>query len=242
MSRGPRSVRIGRRFFVCASFIVAVALMAAPRALPLERPAQPDIVQRFLSREEPRLTSFRAVRHLEARNERYKKHGWMHVLTSMDAEQGFRFEVLAEGGSSYVRDKVLKPTLMKEVEASKSGESARAVLSDVNYEFSQAEPLDGLVRVGLIPRRRDLMLVKGAVFLSAEDGDLVRIEGELAKTPSFWTRKVHVVRRYGRVAGFRVPLTMDSTAQIMIAGASTFSMTYIYEELNGMAVSSPLAR
>lgn len=236
MSRGSHGTAVGRHLFVAAFVVALVAWLASPLARPYEASPQPDIVQRFLSREEPRLTSFRAVRHLEARNERYKKHGWMHVLTSMDAENGFRFEVLAEGGSSYVRDKVLRPALTKEVEASKSGESARAVLSDVNYEFAQAEPLDGLVRVGLIPRRRDLLLVKGAVFLNPDDGDLVRIEGELSKTPSFWTRKVHVVRRYGRVAGFRVPVAVDSTAQIVIAGTSTFSMTYVYEELNGERV------
>jgi hypothetical protein len=179
--------------------------------------APPEILQRFLARDEVRVESFRAIRHLEARNDRYKKHGWMDVTTTLDPEEGFRFEVIAEGGSGYVRDKVLRPALVREVEASKTGESARAVLSEANYEFTAVEPVDDLVRVGLVPRRRDLLLVRGAVFLTPDAGDLVRIEGELAKPPSFWTRK--------------------STAQIVIAGKSTFSMTYEYEELNGEPVT-----
>jgi hypothetical protein len=199
--------------------------------------APPEILQRFLARDEVRVESFRAIRHLEARNDRYKKHGWMDVTTTLDPEEGFRFEVIAEGGSGYVRDKVLRPALVREVEASKTGESARAVLSEANYEFTAVEPVDDLVRVGLVPRRRDLLLVRGAVFLTPDAGDLVRIEGELAKPPSFWTRKVHIVRRYGRIAGVRVPLAIESTAQIVIAGKSTFSMTYEYEELNGEPVT-----
>jgi hypothetical protein len=227
-----RPLTVYRRLAV----LVAVAPTAAALAVP-QSAASSDIVQRFLSREETRVASFRTIRHLEARNDRFKKHGWLDVVTTLDAEHGFRFEIIAEGGSSYVRDKVLKPALQREAEASKTGESGRAALNETNYEVAAAEALDGLVRVALVPRRRDLFLVRGAVFLTPEDGDLVRIEGELAKTPSFWTRKVHIVRRYGRIAGVRVPLAIDSTAQIVMAGKSTFSMTYEYQELNGEPVS-----
>jgi hypothetical protein len=219
-------------FAVISSWTIALLARSPQSSTP------PEIVQRFLTRDETRVTSFRAIRHLEARNDRYKKHGWMDVVTTLDPEHGFRFEVIAEGGSGYVRDKVLRQTLLREVQASKTGESARAALNEVNYEFAAAESLDGLVRVGLVPRRRDLFLVRGAVFLTPEDGDLVRIEGELSKTPSFWTRRVQIVRRYGRIAGVRVPLAIDSTAQIVMAGKSTFSMTYEYTELNGEPVSS----
>jgi hypothetical protein len=42
------------------------------------------------------------------------------------------------------------------------------------------------------------------------------------------------VRHYDRVGGIRVPVRLDSTAQIRFAGESTLSMIYKYEMVNGV--------
>jgi hypothetical protein len=201
-------------------------------------PARPEILERFLARDEPPVTSYKALRRLEARNDRYRKFGWMEVMTSLDPAEGFRYEIVAEGGSGYVRDRVLRTTLEREAQAWRTGESGRARLTESNYTFAAGDLQSELVRVSLIPRRADQFLVRGSIFLTREGADLVRIEGELAKNPSFWTRKVHIVRRYGRIADVRVPLSIESTAHVVVAGVSTFSMTYRYEELNGRAVAA----
>jgi hypothetical protein len=82
-----------------------------------------------------------------------------------------------------------------------------------------------------------MTLVHGAVFVTDIDADLVRVEGRLARNPSFWTRRVDIVRRYGRVAGVRVPLDVESIAQVRIAGRSVMTMTYQYEMVNGQVVT-----
>src|SRR5439155_176776 len=80
-------------------------------------------------------------------------------------------------------------------------------------------------------------------FLTRADEPLVsyrgtrRLEGQLAKSPSFWTRRIDVVKQYARVAGLRVPVRIDSTAQIRFAGASTMTMTYDYKMINGIDVT-----
>jgi hypothetical protein len=63
---------------------------------------------------------------------------------------------------------------------------------------------------------------------------LEAIEGRLVKRPSFWTRRVHVVRQYARMAGVRVPVSMESTADVLIVGRSTFSMRYEYQTINAV--------
>jgi hypothetical protein len=45
------------------------------------------------------------------------------------------------------------------------------------------------------------------------------------------------VRRYERLAGVRVPVSIESVAHVLIAGRSTFKMTYEYETINGHPVS-----
>lgn len=77
--------------------------------------------------------------------------------------------------------------------------------------------------------------VEGHIFLGP-DGNLVRLEGQLATNPSFWTRRVDVVRRYERIAGVRVPVALESVAHVRIAGRSTFRMSYDYLTINDRRV------
>jgi hypothetical protein len=97
-------------------------------------------------------------------------------------------------------------------------------------------------RLRIIPLRKDRMLVDGTVTVLSTDGELVRIEGRLAKTPSWWTNRVDIVRRYGRVEGVHVPLSIESTANLKIAGDSVFAMTYEYEMVNGKPVTAQSAK
>jgi hypothetical protein len=96
-------------------------------------------------------------------------------------------------------------------------------------------------RVGIRPKRRAPMLVEGSIFLTESDADLVRVEGSLVKRPSFWTRRVDVVRRYARIAGVRIPISMTARADVLLVGQSSFSMDYQYLEINGQAVESAAA-
>ena len=46
----------------------------------------------------------------------------------------------------------------------------------------------------------------------------MRVEGELAKSPSFWTRRIEVVKQYARVAGLRVPVRVDYSDYRTVSG------------------------
>jgi hypothetical protein len=191
---------------------------------------------RFLARPPETLTQYRATRRLEARNGRFRKHGWVEVSTELTAD-GFSFQVIEEGGSGYIRDKVLRPILQGERDLVARGDVARSALSWANYDFTAETPAEpGVVRLTVTPRRKDITLIDGSVFVTETDADLVRIEGRLAKSPSFWTRRVEVVRRYGRIAGVRVPLSIESIAHVRIAGRSEMTMTYRYQMVNGRLV------
>jgi hypothetical protein len=199
-----------------------------------------DPVQRFLAHPDERLTQYRAKRHLQARNERFNKEGWMDALTELDPGQGFRYTILAEDGSGIIRNRVLRRALEAEQEALAQGEVAKSAISPANYRiaFGDHDDRAGLDHLRIIPLRKDRMLVDGTISVLSTDGELVRIEGRLAKTPSFWTNRVDIVRRYGRIEGFHVPLSIESTANLKIAGDSVFSMTYTYESVNGKRVTA----
>lgn len=158
----------------------------------------------------------------------------MDVWTEYDDANGFRYQVVSEAGSGYIRKKVFLAALDGEQKMWINHEPQRASFSHENYTFQDgAVAPDGLASILVAPRRKDILLVEGSLFVLPNEGDLVRIEGKLSKNPSFWTRRVDIVRRYARMAGVRVPVSFESVANVLIAGRSTFKMTYDYEIING---------
>jgi hypothetical protein len=200
-----------------------------------------DPVQRFLSRPSETLTSYRAFRTLRASNKRFNKEGWMTAWTELDPQGGFRYEVVGEGGSDYIRRKVLRKMLDGEREAIAIGQPGRVALSPANYRFSVMSDDGQVAKLQIVPLRADTLLVNGTVTVEAGTGDLLSVEGRLAKNPSFWTNRVDVSRRYGRIAGVRVPLRVESTASVKIVGTSEFSMDYEYASINGDPVGNVTA-
>src|SRR5207247_9823825 len=119
-------------------------------------------------------------------------------------------------------------------------EPQRASVTLDNYVFRDAPPLHGeLAPLAITPRRKDVLLIEGSIFVEPTDGELRRIEGRLSKSPSIWTRRVDGVRHYDRIGGVRVPVSIQSVAHVLIAGQSTFSMSYEYETVNGNRVGTP---
>jgi len=199
------------------------------------------LVDQFLTRVGVPLESYRALRRMIARNARFGKEAWVDVVTSFDPTTGFEYSVMASGGSAIVLNRVLLPALKNEAEMWGRVEPARNALTRDNYQFAPAGLADDetteTVRIALHPLRKHILLVDGAMLLSTADGDLVRVEGRLSKSPSFWVSRVGVVRRYARIAGVRVPVELESTAHVRFAGPSELRITYQYASINGHDVA-----
>jgi hypothetical protein len=216
----------------------ALAALTSAQIPAADHPSVSPAATRFLNNRSESLIQFRAVRHIEATNTRFKKHGWMDVVTELSPETGFTFKVLSEGGSDYIRKRVLHPILEGEQEIVTRGDAARSALTLDNYEMVREEPaVAGLIRLFVKPKRQERTLIDGTLLVTDSDADLVRVTGRLAKNPSFWTKRVDIIRTYGRIAGIRVPLSVESVAQVRMAGPSALTMTYRYEMVNGRSVT-----
>jgi hypothetical protein len=226
-----------RHIAALAVLTCSTLLMPRPVALHADDPSPEVTLERFLASRTRRAPSYRAFRRLEATSTKLHASGWVEAVTEFDAEAGLRVRILAEEGSGRIRG-VLKGVLDGERQATLPGKSRAAALTMENYEF-EASPAnaDGLVAVRVKPRRRESALVDGTIFVTANDGDLVRVEGRLAKSPSFWTRSVDVVRRYERRAGTPMLVEVRSHADVKFAGPSEFVMRYAYESVNGQAAN-----
>jgi hypothetical protein len=213
---------------------ITLAVESAERPETMAAGVQPAL-ERFLARPDEPVTQYRARRTLEGHNPRFKMDGAIEAITELSANGRFSYTIVSETGSDYIRDKVLRPLLETEAKVLASGNPSRSALTIDNYDIGGGELAEpGIVKLFAKPRRKEVSLIDGSVFITSADSDLVRVEGKLAKNPSFWTTRVNLVRRYDRIGGVRVPVRLDSTAQIRFAGESSLSMTYDYEMINGI--------
>ena len=217
------------------ALLLAMALAPELRAtMPSTTEAAEHSMKQFLAQGDgPR--PYKARRRLEARHG--DSTGWVEAVTEYAPTSGFRYTISGEGGSGNLRDKVLKAILEGERDAVAKGEISRSALAPCNYEF-QVNGVDenGLAKVRLSPRRKERVLVDGAMFLRPVDGELVRVQGRLAKSPSFWVKTVDIVRTYERIGDAVMPVALETTAQVRMFGTATLRMTYHYSEIDGRPV------
>ena len=196
------------------------------------------LLDRFLAPDAQPLVSYRAFRRLTASTRGGRMTASIEAWTTLDPQHGFTFEVTKAEGSSLIQKRVLIAALEAEQNAVQSTTNkTQSALTPANYEFLDISPMtDGMVRVDVKPRRSHVMLINGHLVIESDSADLVRVEGELSKRPSFWTRRVQIVREYDRVGGIHVPVSMKSTADVLVVGKSLFSMDYKYAEINGHTI------
>jgi len=213
---------------------LAVAYVSTVRAT-VPDPAEAPIKQ-FLAQDDAQ-PAYRAVRRLEAVSG--SRTGWMEAITEYSRSTGFRYEVTGEGGSALIRSRVLRALLEGEQDVIARNETARSSLDPTNYRFTpNGIDRDGLANVLLSPRRKERVLVSGLMALNVTDGALVRLQGRLAKSPSFWVKNVDIVRTYERIGGTVVPVALETKAQLRFLGDATLRMTYAYSEIDGHPLAS----
>jgi len=179
---------------------------------------------------------------MHATSDSGKYEAWIEAWTELK-DGRFSYQIVSEKGSDMARGKVLRPMLDREQELVNNGDGRKSELTPDNYEFSEAgRNNDGARVVQMKPRRQESTLVDGHAVLN-EGGDLVRVEGKLAKNPSFWTSLVNIVRRYARIGGVRVPVATETTAKVKFVGTAQLDVLYDYQSINGrpVALNEPLS-
>lgn len=220
------------------AWVIAFTLIGGSAVMPA---ATADLtnnpITRLFSRTDQPLREYRAFRRMHASSEKSGKYeAWMDAWTELK-DGRFSYEIVAERGSDAVRTKVLRAVLAREQELINNGDADKGDLTSANYEFSEAgRNADGQHVVQMKPRRNDVLLVDGHAVLN-ERGELMRVEGKLAKNPSFWTSLVNIVRRYARIGGVRVPIATETTAKVKFVGTAQMDVVYDYHSVNGRPIA-----
>ena len=93
----------------------------------------------------------------------------------------------------------------------------------------------------LLPRRQDKRLLQGEIWVDVITYLPHRSEGELAKSPSWWVRDVHVAFVYGKVGEMWLQTASVASAQVRILGRSIMVSQDTSYELNEVITTAAIS-
>lgn len=225
-----------RRTAPLLGMLCALAWTFSPAAAPLTEQPFERVFARFNT---PLPPAYRALRHMEAGVPGTDRQAKLDVWTQYQPSEGFRYDVVRESGDDYVREHVLRKLLKEEQALLATGRPLRASLEPRNYAFGDGGlTASGLQRVMLHPLRKAEGIINGVLFVEPRENRVVKLEGRLVKSPSFWVRDVDVTWQYTRVNDHIMPTEMSSTARVRFYGKSYFKMTYSYASIEGQATET----
>ena len=211
------------------TFVLLAMMQAAPPA----SLTTSEIVERMVRADNERLAAlagYTGVRRYHFQNKKSGKQAEVTIGMTCDHAGVKTFEVISESGSGFVRSHIIGKMIDAEREASQKGERQQTRIIPENYDFSLVgmEDLDGRGNYVLevSPKTRNKYLIRGRIWVDAEDFAVARVEGQPAKNPSVWIRSVKVVQRYGRNGQFWLPVKNESIAQARIFGATEVVIDY----------------
>lgn len=230
---------MARRLIALALVIASGVWLAVPmRASGRAAPAAATVLAAFDDLARRPAVAWTADRRLEGELVDKGERGWLEVRSEFDGRRTLTHTILAEGGSERIRHRALHKVLEKEVEGARQNATHRAAFSTDNYRYRLVDTPWELVRIELTPRREDTQLVDGHAVVDPETGDLLKVEGRLARNPSFWVRDVHVERTYARVAGANLLVELRSTARVRFVGAARLRIQTTYRTVDGRPVGA----
>lgn len=174
------------------------------------------------------LQSYRNLRRYQAANSFLGRQASVVVEMQYTAPEEKSFRVLETSGSRTIQKRVIEPLLASEREAARRQERKDTDISRQNYifTFSGMDESSGAYIFTVEPRSANKYLFRGRLWIDCDNFAISRLEGEPAKSPSFWIKKTHFVHQYARFGDFWFPQSNRTEVELRIFGKSSLSIDY----------------
>ena len=174
------------------------------------------------------LQGWRSMRRYEAGNKRLRRSASAMVEVSYAAPEQKDFHVLERQGSKIILNRVIEPLMETEKKNARFKERSETEICRRNYRFTfrRMDPERSAYVFFAEPITPSKYLFRGEVWIDADYFAVRRIEGEPARSPSFWVRRTKIVHEYERFGEFWFPVSNRSEAELRIFGTSRLSIDY----------------
>lgn len=213
--------------------IILSARLLAPiaRAAPLPLLAPEEVLRRMEQRNDERfdaLRSYQARRRYQAEHPILKRPAHLLVAEDYRAPEERTFRVLERSGPATMERHLFSRLLVVEVETARGAVRRQVDLCRRNYRFTyqRYDAAAGAYIFQVEPRTSNPYLLRGKVWVNAEDFAVQRIEGEPAQSHSFWVRESRFVHEFARFGDFWFPVRHQSEAELRLLGRATLEIVY----------------
>jgi hypothetical protein len=244
-SFGPRTLESGVPEPRIAGSLHSMAPdITAPVALP--RMAPELALQVYHGRsviQAQQLAAYSAVTVIRAELPDTAQQGEFEVQRHFEAPHTLQFTAMHYTGDGFVKTNVITRLLQSEVDHVKQDDGAITAITNQNYKFGYkgtTEINNRAVHVFQVkPRKKRAGLFKGRIYLDAHTGSLVRAEGSVVKSPSFFVKKIEFVQDYADIDNFTFPVHIRTNALARVIGRTVVDIFHRdYQPTSSASVQS----
>lgn len=233
LTRQSQNGNIGGRKlrFCCALFFLSLCA-AGQAAESLPPTLSPNEILAHMERRYEQqlqaLESYRDRRRYSVTHSLLGESTYLLVEEKFLAPEEKRFQVLERGGSSAVQQRVFFRLLQVEEETARESTRLQVDLCRRNYDFTfqQYDPTAGAYVFQVKPRSSNPYLLRGKVWINAEDFAVQRIEGEPAQRSSALIRQTHFVHEFAKFGDFWFSVRHRSETELFLFGRASLAIDY----------------
>lgn len=168
------------------------------------------------------LVAYSANTRISAQLPDTSQHGEFELERHYSAPRTLEFKPLRFTGDGFVKSNIITRLLQSEVDHVQKDDSSLTAITPANYKFSYkgTSQVEGRIAhvYQLKPRKKRVGLFKGRLYLDAHTGSLIRAEGNVVKSPSFFIKKIEFVQDYADIGSFTLLVHIHSEAVTRLVG------------------------
>jgi hypothetical protein len=205
--------------------------LPAPTLLPQMAPDLAlETYQQRAAKQNADLISYSATTLIRAQLPDTSQSGEFELQRRYAAPHGLQFKAIRYTGDGFVKSNVITRLLQSEADHVQKDDASLTAITPANYKFNHKgmRLIDGRMAhvYEVKPHKKRPGLFKGRIYLDAASGSLVRVEGTLVKSPSFFIKKIDFVQDYADFGGFTFPVHIHSEARARIVGRAIVDIDY----------------
>lgn len=158
------------------------------------------------------------------------KHGQYRLKRIYSAPRTLAFKTIGFVGDGFVKSNVIFRLLQSEADHVRKDQPAETAITEANYKFTYkgTQTVDGRLTqmFEVKPRHKRAGLFKGRVYIDAYSAAMVRAEGRVVKSPSFFIKRIDFVQDYAQVDGFNLISHVHSVADTRLIGRAIVDISH----------------
>ena len=186
--------------------------------------------QRRNAQQAAELAAYSAITVVHAELPDSSQRGEFELQRRFEAPHSLQFTPVHFSGDGFVKNNVIARILQSEVDHVQKDDPAATAITPANYKFAYK----GITRINnrlvhtyqVKPQKKRVGLFKGRIYLDASTGALVRAEGSVVKSPSFFVRHIEFMQEYADVQSFTLPVHIHSEAKARLVGRTIVDIVH----------------